>query len=102
MKQKSLYVWIDKFPIFTDESRVTSKEDFERHIKASILSDEAKALIKTYSAFTVAELIYMLQEISKEDIIVGWSDNNVADHLAQQLCTKLQNLKENAGSGLTH
>ena len=54
------------------------------------------------SAFTVAELIIMLQDVAKEDILVALDDKNVADTLAKQLCTKLQDLKESAGSGRTH
>lgn len=56
---------------------------------------------ETYAAFTVAEVISMLQEVAQEDIIVAWSDDNVAGHLAKQLCTKLQNSKESVGSGHT-
>lgn len=51
------------------------------------------------SAFNLAELIHILQSVAKDDIIVAWSDDKVADHLAEQLCIKLQNLKESVGFG---
>jgi hypothetical protein len=42
-------------------------------------------LEEDYSAFTVAELISMLQTVAKRDIIIALENNNVADYLAQQL-----------------
>lgn len=60
-------------------------------------------MLGTYlAAFTVAELILELQTVAQEDIVVAWSDDDVADHLAQQLCTKLLASRESACSGLTH
>lgn len=53
------------------------------------------------SAFTVVELVNILQTVAEEDIIIALQDNNVAETLGETLCTKLQSSKENAGSGRT-
>lgn len=43
------------------------------------------ARLRNYSAFTVAELINLLQTVAEKDIIIALSNNNVADNLAKQL-----------------
>lgn len=90
VKQESAFYWI-KAEGYTEYLATSKKPPF------SVWAEGTQVV----SAFTVAELISMLHEVEEKDIVVAWSDDNVADHLAQQLCTKLQNLKENVGSGLT-
>lgn len=61
VKQESLFVWVDKFPIFNPEiERLVSIREFKDRLAVSFLSEEARHLVKTYSAFTVAELGEML------------------------------------------
>lgn len=96
VKQESLYQWFQKGEYFFQETKIKAEEPFiEGH--SSYCEFPYKCL---GSAFTVAELISMLQNVAKEDIIVALDDKEVANTLAQLLCIKLQSSKENAGSGL--
>lgn len=58
--QESLYVWVDEFPVFNDRVRLTDIGDFKDRLATSLLSEEARALVKTYSAYTVGECGEML------------------------------------------
>lgn len=87
VKQESLFYW-QEYP--EEETRLL-------YGKSNYASNKNTHT----SAYTVAELISMLQTVAKEDIIIAYKDNNIADTLATKLCTKLQNSKENVGSGLT-
>lgn len=63
IQQESYFVWVEKFPIFSNEDRIVTKVEFDRALEASVLSVEAKKIIKVYSAFTVAELGEMLPDV---------------------------------------
>jgi hypothetical protein len=52
----SLFVWVDKFPLFSEKIRISSRDEFNCQLSNSILSNEAKALIKIYAAPTCSEL----------------------------------------------
>lgn len=66
VKQESLYVWVDKFPVFNDKERIVSIREYKDRLATSLLSEEARKLVKTYSAFTVAELGEKLPDYTKE------------------------------------
>lgn len=51
-----LYVWVPEFPIFNDTVRLCTFNEFESRLKNSILSDDARALVGFYPAFTIPEL----------------------------------------------
>ena len=51
-----LYVWVPEFPIFNDAVRLCTFTEFESRLKNSILSDDARALVGFYPAFTIYEL----------------------------------------------
>jgi len=57
---ESHFVYVPKFPVFNDELRLTTFIEFERRLRNSILSDDAKALVTYYPAFTLSELGQML------------------------------------------
>lgn len=54
--QEGLFVWVPPFPFFNEETRLTSKIDFESKLTTSSLSNEARDIVKTYSDYTIAEL----------------------------------------------
>lgn len=56
LKKTSYFCWVDQFPIFNDHSRVSTWPEFNKILDKSILSFEARKLVKTYSAFTASEL----------------------------------------------
>jgi hypothetical protein len=58
--QESEKVWIDIFPIFNYELRLTTIGEFKDRLENSILSQEARKLVITYSAFDASELGEML------------------------------------------
>lgn len=55
-----LFVWVPEFPIFNEALRLCTFAEFESRLKNSILSDDAKALVGYYPAFTLSELGQML------------------------------------------
>lgn len=73
VKQESLYVWVEKFPIFDERDRLVTFQEYQYRLATIPLSDKAKGLIKTFSAFTVAELGDMLPgNINGEPILCQW------------------------------
>lgn len=56
----SMWVWVPPFPVFNSETRLVLIGEFQNALKSSILSEEAKKLVDSYPAFTVAELGVML------------------------------------------
>lgn len=61
-EENSYMVWVEVFPIFNDELRLVTHAQFEQQLKGSILSDEAKKLIKYFASPTADEILKHLPE----------------------------------------
>jgi hypothetical protein len=56
VKIDSEYVWVDKFPIFNDKEQVVTAKEFQERLDNSMLSLEARKLVKIYPAPIAEEL----------------------------------------------
>lgn len=59
------YLWVEKFPCFSDKNKVVSREVFKDRLENSTitLSEQAKKLIKFYPAITTDMALSVLQDI---------------------------------------
>jgi len=75
VEQESLFWWVG--------GKVVPSGRIDYHIENN--ADYAKKWLEQYSAFTVAELIFMLQERGELAIIIGKNDRDFVNDIAKKL-----------------
>ena len=106
-KQESYFIWVDKFPIFNNKEIITTTESFKLQLNNSILSEQAiSSFVKTYPAFTVAELGDVLPLSSEEQgqiewtcekVVNGW-EYDITEHYFRQLIYGIEKTEVDARS----